>query len=191
MENYRPRDRELVIMGRLYEDYWRDHRVASDLIAARAEHRERFGLLFRSATGRMDLTDHQITKALVDMRKQGHLPTVAGRRGPGKRHPYANDPTVNEVIQEMLARDAKGFVKYGVTTADNPLTLRQWLQHALEETLDKAVYLRRAIRELDTLEEQCGTSPTCESATGTKSAATGSTASETPSSGGPGPATMK
>jgi hypothetical protein len=27
--------------------------------------------------------------------------------------------------------------------------LKQWLQHAYEETLDKAVYLRRAIEEIE------------------------------------------
>ena len=31
----------------------------------------------------------------------------------------------------------------------NPLTLRDWLQHALEESLDHAIYLQRAIEELD------------------------------------------
>jgi len=36
-----------------------------------------------------------------------------------------------------------------VTVADNPLELREWLQHAYEETLDKAVYLKRAIDEIN------------------------------------------
>lgn len=36
-----------------------------------------------------------------------------------------------------------------MTVADNPLALRDWLQHALEEVLDQAVYLKRAINELD------------------------------------------
>lgn len=35
------------------------------------------------------------------------------------------------------------------TVAENPLPLRQWLQHALEEALDQAVYLQRAIEELE------------------------------------------
>ena len=42
-----------------------------------------------------------------------------------------------------------GIAKYGTTVADNPLSLRQWLQHAFEETLDKAIYLKRAIAEID------------------------------------------
>lgn len=53
------------------------------------------------------------------------------------------------VCTEIAARQAKGVAKYGTTVADNPLSLRQWLQHALEECLDQAVYLRRAIAEID------------------------------------------
>ena len=38
---------------------------------------------------------------------------------------------------------------YGVTTDNNPLSLRAWLQHALEEALDMANYLQVAISKLD------------------------------------------
>lgn len=50
---------------------------------------------------------------------------------------------------EIAARQARGMAKYGTSVANNPLSLRQWLQHAMEEALDQAVYLRRAIAELD------------------------------------------
>lgn len=53
------------------------------------------------------------------------------------------------VCQDIAERQAKGIAKYGTTVEDNPLTLRQWLQHAYEETLDKAIYLRRAIEKID------------------------------------------
>jgi len=53
------------------------------------------------------------------------------------------------VCNEIAARQSHGIAKYGTTVADNPLALRQWLQHALEECLDQAVYLRRAIAEMD------------------------------------------
>jgi hypothetical protein len=56
-----------------------------------------------------------------------------------------------DLCAEIAARQSKGIQKYGTTVADNPLTLRQWLQHALEEALDQAVYLKRAIAELDKL----------------------------------------
>lgn len=49
----------------------------------------------------------------------------------------------------LLQRSVVGLSKYGCTTIDNPLTLRQWLQHALEETLDKAMYLQAAITTID------------------------------------------
>ena len=55
-----------------------------------------------------------------------------------------------EAVREDLARRAEfGLAKYGQTVADNPADLRAWLQHAYEETLDKAVYLRRAMAEMD------------------------------------------
>lgn len=52
------------------------------------------------------------------------------------------------VCIDIANRQALGVAKYGTTVADNPLHLRQWLQHAYEEALDMAVYLRRAIDEL-------------------------------------------
>lgn len=54
-----------------------------------------------------------------------------------------------EVCKLIAQRQQLGIAKYGQTVADNPLSLRAWLQHALEETLDQAVYLRRAIAEID------------------------------------------
>lgn len=53
------------------------------------------------------------------------------------------------VCNDITRRQAHGIAKYGMTVADNPLPLRAWLQHAYEETLDSAVYLRRAIAEID------------------------------------------
>jgi hypothetical protein len=44
------------------------------------------------------------------------------------------------------------MIKYGLTVADNPLTLRAWLQHQYEELLDAAIYCRRALEELDAKE---------------------------------------
>ena len=53
------------------------------------------------------------------------------------------------VCADVAQRQAKGVAKYGTTVADNPLVLRQWLQHQYEELLDAAVYCRRAIAEID------------------------------------------
>ena len=60
--------------------------------------------------------------------------------------------TEANVCLDIGSRQEKGIAKYGTPVADNPLRLRQWLQHAYEETLDKAIYLKRAIAEIDAQE---------------------------------------
>jgi hypothetical protein len=57
-----------------------------------------------------------------------------------------------QVCQDIAKRQKLGIEKYGTTVADNPLTLREWLQHTYEESLDKAIYLKRAIAELEALQ---------------------------------------
>lgn len=52
------------------------------------------------------------------------------------------------VCADIAARQRAGIAKYGTTVKDNPLSLKEWLQHAYEECLDQAVYLRRSIDEL-------------------------------------------
>ncbi|MEI6870839.1 MAG: hypothetical protein WCL08_01020 [Verrucomicrobiota bacterium] len=54
-----------------------------------------------------------------------------------------------EVCRDILSRQRLGIAKYGCTVADNPLSLREWLTHALHECYDQAVYLKRAIAEID------------------------------------------
>ena len=56
------------------------------------------------------------------------------------------------VCQLIAERQMRGIEKYGTTVSDNPLPLRAWLRHALEECLDQAIYLQRAIEELDNVE---------------------------------------
>ena len=56
-----------------------------------------------------------------------------------------------EVCADISRRAAMGLEKYGVTVADNPLNLREWLTHQYEELLDAAIYCKRAIAELDRL----------------------------------------
>jgi hypothetical protein len=57
--------------------------------------------------------------------------------------------TEQQVCQDILARQQVGIQKYGTTMASNPLPLREWLQHAYEECLDQALYLKRAMQEMD------------------------------------------
>lgn len=59
------------------------------------------------------------------------------------------DKNVEKNRELLLQRSIVGLAKYGVTTDNNPLSLRDWLQHALEETLDLANYLQAAISKLD------------------------------------------
>jgi len=60
-----------------------------------------------------------------------------------------SDDTEQQVINDILARQQTGIQKYGTTLASNPLPLREWLEHAYLECLDQALYLKRAIMEMD------------------------------------------
>lgn len=57
--------------------------------------------------------------------------------------------TEKAVCEDIAQRQKVGLSKYGKPVSDNPLDLKEWLQHAYEETLDKAIYLKRAIQEID------------------------------------------
>jgi hypothetical protein len=59
------------------------------------------------------------------------------------------DKVIDAVCADLQGRSAVGLRKYGVTLERTDLSLRDWLQHAYEETLDQANYLKRAIMELD------------------------------------------
>jgi hypothetical protein len=53
-------------------------------------------------------------------------------------------------LARMLAkRQALGLRKYQTSVRKNPLELRQWLMHSLEEKLDDCVYMLRAIEQID------------------------------------------
>ena len=53
-----------------------------------------------------------------------------------------------QVCADIARRQQLGLSKYGISVADNPLTLLAWLQHAYEEALDQAVYIKRAMVEI-------------------------------------------
>ena len=57
--------------------------------------------------------------------------------------------TETQVCADIKRRQELGIAKYGTTVAQNPLDLRQWLQHSYEEQLDNAIYTKRVIQELD------------------------------------------
>ncbi|MCL4695479.1 MAG: hypothetical protein KJ023_00230 [Burkholderiaceae bacterium] len=59
--------------------------------------------------------------------------------------------TEARVCADIARRQQVGLAKYGTSVQANPLELRAWLQHAYEEALDLAIYLRRSIDELDAI----------------------------------------
>lgn len=59
------------------------------------------------------------------------------------------DKIVQSVISDLNERSKVGILKYNTTLERDDLSLKDWLQHAYEETLDKANYLKRAIIELE------------------------------------------
>lgn len=48
-----------------------------------------------------------------------------------------------EVISDLISREKMGRVKYGTTVDKANLSEREWMQHAYEEALDFAIYLKR------------------------------------------------
>ena len=63
------------------------------------------------------------------------------------------DKIVLSVMDDLNKRSKVGVDKYGVTLERTDLKIKDWLQHAYEETLDKANYLKRAIVELEKEEQ--------------------------------------
>lgn len=55
------------------------------------------------------------------------------------------DPIVHAVKSDLDARSRRGMEKYGTTLARTDLSRKQWLQHAYEEALDHALYLKKLI----------------------------------------------
>jgi len=58
------------------------------------------------------------------------------------------DSIVESVREDLDNRSKVGIKKYGVTLDRTDLSLSDWLQHAYEETLDNALYLKRAMKDL-------------------------------------------
>lgn len=59
------------------------------------------------------------------------------------------EDTETRVIELIKTRQKLGIKKYGTTLADNPLSLKEWLMHSIEEDLDGVNYKMRAIQELE------------------------------------------
>ena len=53
------------------------------------------------------------------------------------------DSITNRIIELIETRSDKGFQTYGVTMDRDDLTPEQWIDHAIEEALDLAIYLTK------------------------------------------------
>ena len=53
------------------------------------------------------------------------------------------DTIVDSVIDQLISRSQIGKLKYNTDLDREDLSLEQWLQHAIEEQLDSALYLTK------------------------------------------------
>jgi len=53
------------------------------------------------------------------------------------------DPIVQKVIDKMARRSEIGIIKYGNTMKSSKKSLNDWIDSAIEEALDLAVYLEK------------------------------------------------
>jgi hypothetical protein len=57
--------------------------------------------------------------------------------------------TVSDVINDLLAREERGIAEYGTTVDRRDYDLKRWIDEVYQETVDKAVYLRRVLNEIN------------------------------------------
>jgi len=65
--------------------------------------------------------------------------------------PSSGDTIVDEIIAMLLARSKLGQEKYGTTLMRNDVPLLDWMRYAVEESLDRTLYMLRAIKDLEKL----------------------------------------
>ena len=53
------------------------------------------------------------------------------------------DTIVDAVIKQFKQRSKVGIDKYGVTLDRNDLSTGEWIEHAIEESMDFILYLRK------------------------------------------------
>lgn len=58
-----------------------------------------------------------------------------------------NSKHLNLVIQDLQQREQRGLSKYGTTMDRTDLNHKEWLQHAYEEALDLALYLKKIMND--------------------------------------------
>lgn len=66
---------------------------------------------------------------------------------PMTRYP-AHSELLEKVIKDLIHREEVGKTKYNTTMDRTDLTHEEWLQHAYEEALDMALYLKKAKQQI-------------------------------------------
>ncbi len=64
---------------------------------------------------------------------------------------FKPDIIVQEVLDRVYSRAEQGMETYGVSMERDDLTVTQWIDHAIEEALDFAVYMTRVKSDLKTI----------------------------------------
>lgn len=59
-----------------------------------------------------------------------------------------SDPIVQSVIDKFRTRHFVGMKTYGMTMADNPAKMLEWINHAQDELMDAILYLERLKKEV-------------------------------------------
>jgi hypothetical protein len=67
------------------------------------------------------------------------------------------DTVTNAVIEDLISRSEVGVKKYNTTLGQN--NHQNMLQHAYEEALDLAQYLKKEITTLTTVQDLCKENP--------------------------------
>lgn len=73
----------------------------------------------------------------------GHITSLS------KKYDTIKDSIVEEVIDSFRVRSLVGIEKYGTTMDRKDLTKEDWINHAIEESMDFILYLTKLKRELN------------------------------------------
>ena len=65
-----------------------------------------------------------------------------------------NTNLLQAVIDDLVAREERGKAKYNTTMDREDLIASDWVQHAYEECLDMALYLKRLRKDMLAMEEE-------------------------------------
>lgn len=62
----------------------------------------------------------------------------------------------SQVCDDIKSRQKVGIKKYGTTVAESDIRREKWMQHAYEEMLDAAVYMKRIMSDEEAVQTRFG-----------------------------------